>query len=145
MKAKLLGGFMAAALAVAGVVYGGTRAAEVSGEIPSASNEGVPLDRVESCRFSIRVLDGGTINGGKLVAYYYDPVLGWVRSPSALDCTLEANKLIDAGAPAAQVCADTTVLGRYGRVSAATQGVVNGAGAAATGFVRVECYGGDLP
>lgn len=136
MKLKLL----TAVLLVAAVAFAGTRAKETSGAIPTLSTDGVALTDVSSCRFSARLTDGGTLNGGTLVAYYYDAQLGWVRSATALDCVLEANKLIDGGAPASQVCPDTAVNSRFGRVGVASKNLVNGAGTSVTATVRVECY-----
>lgn len=135
-------------LLVAAVAAGATRAQDSTCGYPTGSaldggtTNGVSLTEVTSCRMSVRVTDGGTINGGTLVTYYYDAVLGWVRASTALDCILEANKLIDAGAPAAQVCPDTNVLGRYGRVTVVGKNLVNGAGAAAGATCRVECQVG---
>lgn len=133
------------ALGCALVAYAGTRAKDSNGSIPTSATDGVSLDRVTGCRISVRVMDGGTVNGGTLVSYYYDPVLGWVRSPTALDCTLEANKLIDGGAPASQVCSDTQVLAQYGRVGVAVKSLVNGAASSITATSRIECWGPELP
>lgn len=133
---------------VGAVSLAATRAQDSTCGYPTGSaldggtTNGVSLSEVTSCRMSVRVTDGGTINGGTLVTYYYDAVLGWVRASTALDCVLEANKLIDAGAPAAQVCPDTNVLGRYGRVTVVGKNLVNGAGAAAGATCRVECQVG---
>jgi hypothetical protein len=126
----------------------GTRAKDSAGEVPFNDGgvlEGVALNDAEGCRLSARVTDGGTINGGGLAVYYYDAVLGWVRSPTSLDCTFEANKLQDGGAPAAQVCPDLGVLAKYGRIAAARKLLVNGAGSPATATVRVECWGRNIP
>ena len=128
------------ALLLAAVAFAGTRAKETSGAVPTLSTDGVALTDVSSCRFSARIVDGGTLNGGTLVAYYYDAVNGWVRSPTSLDCVLEANKLIDAGPPSAQVCPDTAVNSRFGRVAVASKNLVNGAGTSVSATVRVECY-----
>ena len=137
-KLKLL----IATVMLAGLAYAGgcTRAAESTGAITVSATAGVPISDAEACRFSVRVTDGGTVNGGTLVAYYYDQVLGWVRSNSALDCTLEANRLIDGGAPSAQVCPDTQVRAQFGRVAVASKNLVDGTGLAITATVRVECY-----
>jgi hypothetical protein len=137
-------------LFTAALAYAGTRAQDTNCGYPTTladggTTSGVSLSESTTCRMSVRVTDGGTINGGTLVSYYFDPVLGWVRSNTALDCVLEANKLVDAGAPAAQVCPDTNVLGRYGRVTVVGKSLVNGAGAAATATCRVECFSGTLP
>lgn len=126
----------------------GTRAKESQGTVPFNDGgvlEGVSLSEVEGCRLSARVTDGGTINGGGLAVYYYDSVLGWVRSSTSLDCSFESNKLQDGGAPSVQVCPDLGVLAKYGRIAAAGKLIVNGAGSAATATVRVECWGRNLP
>jgi len=126
----------------------GSRASDSTGAVPFNDGgvlEGVSLTDVEGCRLSARVTDGGTINGGGLAVYYYDTALGWVRGSTALDCTFEANKLLDGGAPSAQVCPDLGVLAKYGRIAAARKLLVNGAGSPATATVRVECWGRNLP
>lgn len=127
-------------------VWAGTRAKDTDGSLPSTATDGVSLKEVQSCRASVRSVDGGTVNGGTVVSFYYDSVLGWVRSPASLDCVLEANKLLDGGAPSVQICPDTEVLASYGRVSFVPFGVVNASGAAVPGMqVRTECFGRDLP
>lgn len=124
----------------------GTRAAESAGNVPTLATEGVSLTNVEGCRLSARSADGGTVNGGKVVAYYYDAVNGWTRSASTLDCTLESNKLLDGGAPRSQVCSDLAVGGSFGRIAAVNGGVTSADGGTPVGLVvRVECYGKELP
>jgi hypothetical protein len=137
-------------------VWAGTRAKDTTGAVPSAATDGVSLKEVQSCRASVRVADAGTVNGGTLVAYYYDAVLGWVRSNTSLDCTLEANKGPSGAAPSAQVCPDTQVLAAYGRVAVASSGLVGADGGTPNGIgvdggqnvepvVRIECFGSNLP
>lgn len=133
--------------------FGGSRVKEavaVTNAVPAllsdgGTTDGVSLLEVEGCRVSARVTDGGTINGGVLAAYYFDSALGWVRASTALDCTLEANKLLDAGAPTVQVCPDLGTLAKYGRIAYVNKSVVNGSAAAATVTTRVECWGRNLP
>lgn len=137
-------------------VWAGTRAKDTTGAVPSAATDGVALRGVQACRVSARALDGGTVNGGTLVAYYYDSALGWVRSNTSLDCTLEANKGPSGAAPTAQVCPDTEVLAGFGRVSYAATGLVGADGGTPNGIgvdgganvepvVRTECFGVDIP
>lgn len=126
----------------------GTRAKESQGTVPFNDGgvlEGVSLSEVEGCRLSARVTDGGTINGGGLAVYYYDAVLGWVRSSTALDCTFEANKLQDGGAPAVQVCPDLGILAKYGRLAVAGKLLTGVDGGAITATTRVECWGRNIP
>ena len=134
----------------------GTRAKESAGAVPTAATDGVALNGAVGCRISIRVVDGGTINGGTLALYYYDANLGWVRSASALDCALEANKAADGGAPSAQACADVEPLARFGRLAAVALNVTGSDGGTPNGFaagggqtvapvVRVECFDPSLP
>ena len=148
--------FALIALLTAAVAYAGTRAVEGAGAVPTLATHGVNLSEVAGCRASIRVDGGGTINGGTLASYYYDAVLGWVRSNTALDCTLEASKLLDGGAPAVQVCPDTLPQAKFGRFTVAANGIVGADGGTPNGvgtdggqniapIVRVECWGASLP
>jgi len=141
---------------VAAVAWAGSRAADSSGGTPSATTDGVTLLDSTGCRVSIRARDGGTINGGTLAMWYYDSVLGWTRSATSLDCTLEANKLIDGGAPTAQVCPDYQPMARFGRIAVEARNIVgadggtpNGigtdGGANVTPLTRVECWGPEIP
>ena len=133
---------------VAAVALAGSRVKETTGAVgvaPTLSTDGVTLADSEGCRASARVADGGTINGGVLAAYYQDSVLGWVRAPTALDCTLESGKLLDGGAPAAQVCPDLGVLAKFGRIAFANKSLVGVDGGAVTATVRVECWGRNIP
>ena len=137
--------------------WAGTRAKDSSGAQPSAASDGVSLNDSIGCRASVRVTDGGTINGGKLLAWYYDPVLGWVRASTLLDCSLEANKLPDGGAPSAQVCLDFEPAARFGRIGFQSSSLVGADGGSPNGFdgtdggqhvapvVRVECWGPTIP
>lgn len=145
-----------AVVVCAAVAWAGSRASDSAGAQPSAATDGVSLHRAQGCRMSVRVYDGGTLNGGKLLAWYYDSVLGWVRASTALDCTLEANKLPDAGAPAAQVCPDLEPLAQFGRLGAQSSALVGADGGTPNGLgsdggrnqapvVRVECWGPELP
>lgn len=141
--------FVPYALLICGLAvaaWAGSRAKETSGARPTLSTDGVSLSEVEGCRASVRSTDGGTVNGGKLVLFYYDAVLGWTRAQSSLDCTLEANKMLDGGAPSAQVCPDYGTLARFGRVGVASQNLVSADGGTVAGAtVRLECWGRNLP
>ena len=157
MRRALFTGLALAALAA----FAGTRAKESAGAVPAlladgGTTDGVTLADSIGCRASVRVADGGTINGGTLASFYYDPVLGWVRSATSLDCTLQANKLLDGGAPAAQVCPDSEPLARFGRWAVASTGLVGADGGTPNGVgvdggsnvspvVRVECWGPTIP
>lgn len=143
-------------LCLAAVAWAGSRVKETSGAVPTGAADGVSLKEVESCRASIRVDGGGTVNGGTLASYYHDSVLGWVRSPTRLDCVLEANKLHDGGAPSVQVCPDNEPLARFGRFAVASVNIVGADGGTPNGVgtdggqnvepvVRVECFGKGLP
>lgn len=132
-------------LGVAVTAFAGSRAKDSAGAVPSAATDGVALGDSEGCRLSVRTTDGGTINGGTLAVYYYDSVLGWVRSATSLDCVLESNKLIDGGAPQAQVCPDLGILARYGRIGVAAKALVGADGGTVTAITRVECYGAQIP
>lgn len=143
-------------LCLAAVAWAGSRVKESAGAVPTLATDGVSLLEVEACRPSVRVDGGGTINGGTLVSYYYDSVLGWTRSATRLDCVLEANKLLDGGAPSAQVCPDTEPVARFGRVAFVANNIVGADGGTPNGVgvdggqniapvVRVECFGRALP
>lgn len=131
----------------AAVALAGSRVKETTGAgvAPTLSTDGVALADSEGCRVSARVTDGGTINGGTLVSYYQDGVVGWVRASTALDCTLEANKTLDGGAPAAQVCPDLGVLAKFGRIAFAGKSLVGADGGTVTATVRTECWGRNIP
>ena len=163
-KRGALSGAGRALLLVIGLVgamaLAGSRAKESTGAVPALSTyllsdggtatdggttDGLSLSEVEGCRASARVTDGGTVNSGTLVAYYFDPVLGWVRANSALDCALESNKLIDGGAPSVQVCPDIGILAKYGRIAMAASGLKGADAGAITANVRLECWGRTLP
>lgn len=147
MKKLLTSLFVATAL----VAVAGTRSYESSGSVPSVladgghGSVGVALNDSAGCRFSARTQDGGTLNGGTIAAYYYDSTLGWVRSNTQLDCTLEASKLLDGGAPSVQVCPDLEVLGRFGRVVGVAKSMVAADGGAAAVTIRTECWGSSIP
>lgn len=133
--------------------FGGSRVKEVNAALNTppttladgGTTDGVSLSEIEGCRVSARVADGGTLNGGVLAAYYFDAVLGWVRASTALDCTFEAGKLLDGGAPSTQVCPDLGVLAKYGRIAYVNKSLVGVDGGAATATVRTECWGRNLP
>lgn len=133
-------GFVLSQSALAGTVSTDTLGVA---PLPDAGSDiGVSLSGATGCRLSVRATDGGTVNGGTLKAYYYDTAtLSWNPSHSALDCTLDANRLSDAGAPYAQICPDLEPLGRYGRILGVSSSLVNGAGTAITATVRTECWG----
>lgn len=143
-------------LCLAAVAWAGSRVKESAGAVPTSATDGVSLLEVESCRVSIRVDGGGTINGGTLASHYYDSVLGWTRSATGLDCVLEANKLLDGGAPSSQVCPDSAPLARFGRFAVAAVNIIGADGGTPNGVgadggqnvvpvVRVECFGRGLP
>lgn len=122
-------------------VYDSTGAAP---PVPAAGTEpdaGVDLASASGCRV-LAYTDAGTIWGGVLQAYYWDPVVGpasssWARAPACFDCVLQA----DAGTPRAQVCADLEPLAAYGRLAYVAAGVVSVDGGAVAGLrVRVECW-----
>lgn len=140
-------------LSVSVIALAGSRVKEITvaqGVVPTTladggTTDGVSLSEIEGCRISARVSDGGTINGGVIGVYYYDSAIGWVRASTALDCTLEASKLFDGGAPAAQVCPDLGILAKYGRISATNKSLVGIDGGAVTATIRTECWGRNLP
>lgn len=153
MKIKVLTFF---SIVLAAATWAGSRASDSAGGTPSGATAGVSLLDSEGCRVSVRALDGGTINGGSLALWYYDSVLGWTRSATSLDCTLEANKLIDGGAPSAQVCPDYQPAARFGRLAAEARNLVGADGGTPNGVgvdggqnvppvVRVECWGREIP
>lgn len=138
------------------VVWAGSRASESTGGVPSATTDGVTLLDSSGCRVSIRARDGGTVNGGTLAVWYYDSVLGWTRSATSLDCTLEANKLADGGAPTAQVCPDYQPMARFGRIAVEARNIVGADGGTPNGIgvdgganvpplTRIECWGSEIP
>lgn len=145
-----------ASMLVAAAAYAGSRAAEGAGGTPTLSTDGVSLADSEGCRLSVRARDAGTINGGTIAVWYYDAVLGWTRSATSLDCTLESNKLADGGAPTAQVCPDRVPAARFGRIAAEARSLIGADGGTPNGFgtdggqnvtpmVRVECWGREIP
>lgn len=137
-----------AASLLAALAWAGSRARESNGTPPADGaacdgSFGVSLIETESCRLSVRSADGGAINADTIVSYYCDAASnGWHRSPSSLDCTIERNATADGGTPTAFTCADTEVLSRFGRQGAA---LAVSDGGTATGVVRVECFGRELP
>lgn len=134
---------------VAFAAWAGSRAKENQGQVPSTPTDGVGISQASACRFSARVDDGGTLNGGKLVLFYGEPLpdggMRWVRSPSSLDCTLEAGKAIDGGNVSAQVCSDMAVGAQFGRVAPVASALVNASAAQITATVRAECWGPQIP
>lgn len=136
--------FLAVLLAGA-LAFAGTRARESAGAVPTLATDGVSIVGATACRMSARVTDGGAVNGGTLVPYYYDAVLGWVRAGSATDCTLESNKLLDGGAPSAQVCLVDVAGASWGRIAAVANGLFTADGGPATANIRVECFDPTIP
>ncbi len=131
---------------VAALAWGGSRARESDGTPPAHGSActgtfGVSLLETESCRLSVRS-DGGAINADSIVSYYCDSTTGWVRSAASLDCTVERLATADGGVPTTFVCPDTEVLARFGRQGAA---LAKTDGGVASGTVRIECFGRDLP
>ncbi len=148
MKRFLTYLLLTAASLAAALAFAGSRARESNGAPPADGATcdglfGVSLLETESCRLSVRSADGGAINADTIVSYYCDAASnGWHRSPSALDCTIERNPTADGGTPSAFVCPDTEVLSRFGRQGAA---LAVSDGGTATGTVRIECFGRELP
>ncbi len=125
--------------------WAGSRAKDSDGSVPTASTDGVSLSEVTGCRASVRSDGGTTINGGTLVLYYYDAVLGWAPSQSSLDCTLDAHRAADGGAGLSLVCPDTRVTAPYGRVAVNARSLTSSDGGVPTALVRIECFGPNLP
>lgn len=145
MRAQIMIGALISAAALAGTLAKDNP----TNATPSAATDGVSLVYAHGCRISAR-LDAGVITAGRIAPYYYDSVLGWVRSQTASDCLLESGKTADAGNPGAQVC-DYEVVAQFGRLGAqclgctTSQTLADGGTATPTPNVRVECWGPSLP
>lgn len=156
MRKLLIAAFTMVAL----VAYAGTRATDSQlGQIPNSATSGVSMGSSEGCRASIRVGDGGTINGGTIKYVYHDPVVGdggWVPGRAEYNCALESNNLPDGGAPPAQMCPGITPGSQFGRVGIYAVNVVGADGGTPNGLgpdagqnviplLRIECWGPNLP
>lgn len=140
---------------IAFIAVAGTRAKDSAGAAPTATTDGVGMGDAVGCRASIRVDGGGTIGTGtKLVYHYYDPVLLWSESTSALTCTVTARA--DGGTRSAYVCPDLEPLARFGRVAVSNFGLIGSDGGTGFGLgtdggynvapvTRIECWGSSIP
>lgn len=118
----------------------GTRFAQTSGGVPTASTDGVSLVGVTACRGSVRYTDGGSVAGGKLIPMYYDTVLGWTEAKTTDQCNLSTDTLADGGARRTQLC-EFVVAAQFGRAALVSTGLTP----QVSGIVRLECWGPDLP
>lgn len=138
----------------------GSRYVETSGQVPTVCDvsgnggDGLALKDTTACRASIRAVDGGNVNGGKLVPYYCEigatTGAGWQEGPSTGVCTLESASRADGGANRAQQMCEWTVSNPFGRVAVAAYGITGADGGTGNGIgadggynvgpvVRLEC------
>lgn len=132
------------ALVLPVLAWAGTRAKESGSTPPTATTDGVNLSEVAGCRASVRV-DAGTLGtSGKVLFWYYDAVLGWVESDSALHCTVTATSN-DGGTRMAYVCPDLQPAATFGRIAAQSYAVLASDGGPLDVRTRIECWGPGLP
>ncbi len=139
------------AITVATDSSAGSRWVETTGQVPttcaasSAGGDGLALSEVTACRATARAVDGGAINGGKLVPYYCEvgasSATGWHEGPSTSVCLLTTSDKVDGGNGRQMQLCEWTVPNAFGRIAVAAYGLTGADGGTANGYIGLADAG----